>query len=344
MTMTSRQRVLAAIRGDAHDRVPVAQHNFAFAARWAGITQAQYRGDPRLAARVLVDAARHFGYDCIIIDFDTCALAEAMGASLVFPENEPARVQAPVVSTLAQVATLRVPDPMRDGRLPLWLETTREVRRLAGDDIAVMARADQGPFGLLFLLRGHEEMMFDVLEADEAELHAALAVCTEAGVRFARAQLEAGADLTSIGDSASGESLISPEAYLRIAQPFQRRYKQMLGSGVLSLHICGRSNHIIEGMVQTGCEVLELDHYSDLSLSLETIASRCCVFGNIDPGAVLSQGRVEDVLEACRVAIEAAKPRTRRFVLCPGCLANGDVPAANIAAMTQAAHTWGQRG
>ena len=44
--MNGRQRTLAAIRGEPHDRVPVAQHNFPFAARHVGLTQRQYRSDP----------------------------------------------------------------------------------------------------------------------------------------------------------------------------------------------------------------------------------------------------------------------------------------------------------
>jgi MtaA/CmuA family methyltransferase len=339
--MTGRQRTLAAIRGTPHDRIPVAQHNFTFCARQAGLTMAGFRSNPKRAAQALADAAYRFDYDCIIIDFDTCTLAEAMGAVLVFPQDEPARVAKPAVKSLADACHLPLPDPDHDGRLPLWLETTRELRRLVGDEKAIMGRADQGPFGLLFALRGHEELMMDVIEAPEGLLGEALAICTRAGVAFAKAQLAAGADLTSIGDSAAGESLISPAHYTRMAQPFQRQYKQALGDGLLSLHICGKTNGIIAGMIDTGCEVLELDHWNDLARSLDVVANRACIFGNIDPSAVLSQGSTAEVLAACRGVVELAKARTWRFALCPGCLANADVPPENIQAMTEAAQRWG---
>jgi uroporphyrinogen decarboxylase len=339
--MTGRQRTLAAIRGEPHDRVPVAQHNFTFCARQAGLTMAEFRDHPKRAAQALADAAYRFDYDCIIIDFDTCALAEAMGATLVFPEDEPARVAKPALTSLAGARELRMPDPHRDGRLPLWLETTRELRRIVGDEKAIMGRADQGPFGLLFALRGHEELMMDVIEAPEELFRQALAICTQAGVAFAKAQLAAGADLTSIGDSAAGESLISPAHYAKFAQPFQKEYKQALGDGLLALHICGKTNGIIAGMIATGCDVLELDHWNDLARSLNVVANRTCIFGNIDPSAVLSQGSKDEVLAACRSVVELAKARTWNFALCPGCLANSDVPPENIQAMTEAARRWG---
>ena len=340
--MNGRQRTLAAIRGEPHDRIPVAQHNFTFCARQAGLRMAEFRASPKRAAQALADAARRFDYDCIIIDFDTCTLAEAMGATLVFPEDEPARVEKPALKSLADAGHLRVPDPHRDGRLPLWLETTRELRRIVGDAKAIMGRADQGPFGLLFALRGHEDLMLDVLEAPAPWWLQALVICTEAGVAFAKAQLAAGADLTSIGDSAAGESLISPAHYARFAQPFEKQYKQALGDGLLALHICGKTNGIIAGMMDTGCDVLELDHWNDLSRSLDAVANRACIFGNIDPSAVLSQGSKEDVLAACRRVVELAKVRTWKFALCPGCLAHADVPPENIQAMTEAAKRWGR--
>jgi MtaA/CmuA family methyltransferase len=288
--MNSRDLVLAALRGEPHPRVPVAQHNFPFCVRQAGISMRAFREDPALAARVLADAADTFDYDCIIIDFDTCTLAEAMGAELVFPEDEPASVSQPALSSIAAAAALPIPDPERDGRLPLWLATTRELRRLVGDRKAIMARADQGPFGLLFQLRGHEAFMIDQIEADPADIRAGLARCAEAGARFARAQLAAGADLTSIGDSAAGQSLVSPRVYRELAQPYQAAYRAALGDGALCIHICGKTNDIIDGMVATGAAALELDHLNDLPRSLDRIAGGTCVWGNIDPTDVLSQG------------------------------------------------------
>jgi MtaA/CmuA family methyltransferase len=340
--MNSRSRTLAAIHGLPHDRVPVAQHNFAWVAKRAGLSMKEFAFHPDKAAQALADAAHDFGYDCIIIDFDTCVLAEAMGATIVFPGEEPARIAKSPLQTIQDAVHLKVPDPQRDGRLPLWLETTRLLRRMVGDELAIMGRADQGPFGLLGLLRDPQALMMDLIEAPEEDIFAALNICVDAGVAFAKAQMAAGSDLTSIGDGLSGESLISPAMYMKFSQPFERRYKEKLGSeGILSLHICGRSNKIIEGMVTTGCEVLELDHKNDLDRSFGIIANRSCVFGNIDPSSVLFSGTPELVKDKCRAVIESAQRHKARFVLCPGCLVMGTTPPENMQAMTDAAREYG---
>lgn len=342
--MNSRQRTLAAIHGLPHDRVPVAQHNFAFVVRHAGIGMKEFAFHPDKAAQALADAAYEFGYDCIIIDFDTCVLAEAMGATITFPGDEPARIATSPLKAIQEAGSLRVPDPQRDGRLPLWLETTRILRKIVGNELAIMGRADQGPFGLLGLLRDPQALMIDLVESPEEDLFAALNICVDAGVAFAKAQMEAGSDLTSIGDGLSGESLISPAMYMKFSQPFEKRYKQALGSdAILSLHICGRSNKIIEGMVDTGCEVLELDHHNDLDRSFGIVANRSCVFGNIDPSSVIYSGTPAFVKEKCRDVLESAKRHRARFVLCPGCLVMGNTPPENIQAMTDAAREFGAR-
>jgi MtaA/CmuA family methyltransferase len=343
MGMTGRERTLAAIGGEPVDRVPVAQHNFPFVARRAGLSMRAYRSDARVAAQALADAADDLGYDCIIHDVDTASLAEAMGAGVVMPEAEPARVERPAVASIAAIRDLPLPDPARDGRLPFWLEVTRELRARVGDRLAILGRADQGPFGLAFLLMDSQEFLMDLLETDDDVVQEALAHCAEAGARFARAQLDAGADLSSIGDSAAGQSVVSPDVYRNVARPAERGYRDLVGEGRLSLHICGKTDAIVADMADTGFDVFELDQENDLDRTFATLHAlgdrgrRVCVYGNVDPSSVLYRGTPDDVERACRSAIETARRYDARFVLCSGCVMMANTPEANARAMVRAA-------
>ncbi|MFZ2655575.1 MAG: uroporphyrinogen decarboxylase family protein, partial [Victivallales bacterium] len=99
---------------------------------------------------------------------------------------------------------------------------------------------------------------------------------------------------------------------------------------------------IVGGMVDTGAEVLELDHFNSLDTSFSLIKKRSCVFGNIDPSSVLCLGSKELVREKCREAILTAKKHKASFVLCPGCLVMANTPPENVRAMTDAAIEYGQ--
>ena len=153
--MNSFERTMAVINGKTPDRVPVCLHNFLHAAREAGIPLERCLADPEAAARVHLQAVRKYGYDCILIDFDTTMLAEAMGACRDFTPGEPGHIAAPAIRTLEEVDSLRVVNPEQDGRIPALLESVRILRREVGGEIAIRGNADQCAFSLAALVPRH---------------------------------------------------------------------------------------------------------------------------------------------------------------------------------------------
>ena len=69
----------------------------------------------------------------------------------------------PVLEDLREIDDLKMPDPLKDGRICEWLETVERLKAAIGDHVFIMGRADQGPFSLLCLLRGTQEFMVDLL-------------------------------------------------------------------------------------------------------------------------------------------------------------------------------------
>ena len=128
-----------------------------------------------------------------------------------------------------------------------------------------MGRADQGPFDLLALLRGPMEFMMDLITEDEDVIKHAFDWAAEAHIRFARAQLQAGAHATSMGDVYAGQSLVSPDIYRNLAFPYEKKVTEALKdlNGWYSIHICGKANLIIDAMGRTGADILEIDWETD---------------------------------------------------------------------------------
>ena len=109
--MNSLERVRAVITGQIPDRVPVCLHNFMMAAREAGIPMEKYRADPEAIAQAHLRAWEKYGHDCFYIDTDTTMLAEAMGAKSECALDEPGRIVAPAIHSLAEVDRLKVINP-----------------------------------------------------------------------------------------------------------------------------------------------------------------------------------------------------------------------------------------
>jgi len=343
--MTGLQRCQAVLAGKVADRVPVVPQSFLFALECAGTKMSEVIRNPCKMAEALAFGQAQYGYDGCVMDFDTATMAEALGAKVHYRDNQPASVDedCPVLKDLRDVDSLTLPDPWRDGRLPIWLETTNRLSRKIGDRVFIMGRADQGPFSIACLLRGTQQFMMDLMDEENAEdIDRLLDFCRKAVARFALAQKEAGAHATSIGDSFAGPNLISPELYRRFAvEPERKLVQEVQDAGIpCSLHICGNANRIIGGMGATGARILEVDWMVDMATARACIPSTTVLMGNLDPSNSLVMGTPGDVDTAARKVIEAAGGEG--LFLSSGCAMGRNTPPENMRALVWAAEKYGR--
>ena len=121
--MTSRERFVAALTGKPYDRIPVFLLMSDHAARVIGVTVGEYQKSAELMAKGQLEAWRLYGMDLINTGPGLTGIAEAIGCELAFPDNTAYVVEHPV-NTHDDLDRLKIPDPFRDGRLPLFLEAT----------------------------------------------------------------------------------------------------------------------------------------------------------------------------------------------------------------------------
>lgn len=342
--MNGYQRVMAVLRGELPDRVPVCLHNFLTAAREAGISLEQSLTDAEAAARAHLQAVETYGYDCILIDLDTTMLAEAMGAERDCTPGEPGHIAAPAIASLDEVGKLRPVDPERDGRIPVLLEAIRIMARAVGRRVAIRGNCDQCAFSLAGLLRGMENFMMDLVsEPDHPGLQRLLEVSYQSHLATHRAVKRAGAEFTSFGDSPAGPDVVSPAVFQRFARPYQERLlRELAADGIFTvIHICGNTSAILDQLAQYPACGFELDYKTDPVLAKATAGREHVLFGNIDPSGVVALGTVEQVRDASRRLIEMWKPGGR-FVLNAGCALPAMTPPDNIRALVAAAADFGR--
>ena len=336
--MNGRQRTLAALRGEQPNRVPVMLHNFMMAARQAGYTMGEYRRNPEAIARSFIQAVETYEYDSVVVDIDTATLAGALGVPVELPEDGPAACRAPAIATLDQVRDLPPPDLARNQRVRIWLEATRRLQRYFGDEVLVRGNCDQSAFSLAALVRSIPEFLVDIMEPDRAGLvHLLLEHTLAAATQFIALMAETGAPLVSNGNSTAGPDMVSPSVYRRIAQPYDRRvaeFAHRLGLPWI-LHICGKTDRILEDMLATGADGLDLDYKTDMTLARHTLAGRAAFIGNLDPSAVLARGTPELVARKTRELLQTFDGEPR-FILNAGCAMPASTPPENLRAMIRA--------
>jgi uroporphyrinogen decarboxylase len=341
--MTSLERCMAALKGKIPDRVPVIPQCFMFACETAGFKIGQINKNGKLMAQSHIISQEKYGYDGCVIDIDDASLAEACGAKVLFREDDVAVVDEhnPLLKNLRDIDNLKLPDPYNSARLPEWLEATRVLKEKIGDHIFIMGRADQGPFDLICLLRGTEKFMMDLIEEDENVIHHALDWCREANLRFSKAQKDAGAHVTSIGDAYASPNLISPDQYRQFAlNPEIKLTKQVQDYGIpFSIHICGNTTSIIADMVKTGAKILELDWQTDLKVAKAAVGNKAVIMGNINPSDPLVFGTPEQVDAASKKIIEDTKGTM--LYLSSGCAMGRNTKHENMIAMVEAPKKYG---
>ncbi|MBW7885013.1 MAG: uroporphyrinogen decarboxylase family protein [Caldilineaceae bacterium] len=356
--MTSLERVHTVLRGGVPDRVPVDLHNFMMTAQASGLPFPEYYQNGEAMAEGQIRAWREFGHDVLLLENGTAALAEACGCQVEYMENSAPVCHGPAIKSLDDLDKLEVPDPYKAHPLKENLKATRIVAREIGDKAFIIGRADQGPFSLAAMLLGMEEFLFRLGQADQpragrrrsgggdselaAKLHRLLEFSLAVTTRYAFAQMEQGAHMTSIGESLSGPDVCSPKSYRAFEWSYAKQMVETLQAKnvMLAYHICGDATAIVPDMVETGAAVLELDYKVDLKRVKEITRSRTTVLGPIDPSGVLALGTPELVDEKCKEAIEILAPGGG-LILGPGCALPPATPPENVHALVEAAKKYG---
>jgi uroporphyrinogen decarboxylase len=336
--MTGKERVLAALEGKWTDRRPVMLHNFMMAAREAGLSMLTFGLDPEAAARAFIQAAEKYNADGLLIDVSTAILAGSLGVKVDYPEDEPARTHAGLIASLEEVADLPPVEVAKDKGIEHWLETTRIVKDHFGEEKFIRGNCDQAPFSLASMVRGSQELMTDLL-LDPERVHQLLSYTTEAGLQFIRLMAETGAHMVSNGDSVAGPEMIPPEYYREFAYPYEKLLVDEAHHLGLSytLHICGNAELILEDMVKTGADALELDYLTDIRKIHRHCSDSTLMIGNLDPSGVIKYGNPELVKEKTLELLEIYRD-SPRLMINAGCAIPPDTPPENIRAMIETTH------
>jgi MtaA/CmuA family methyltransferase len=206
--------------------------------------------------------------------------------------------------------------------------------------VFIRGNCDQAPFSLAGLMRGAEGWMLDLMEPDnEAAAFRLLDYCYEAGTQFLRLMASTGCDMLSNGDSSAGASLISPRMHRKFAHSYETRlaaFSHELGLPYAQ-HVCGNARPILEDLVATGADAIELDFKTDSQSVHDALKDRATLIGNIDPTGVLAQGTPELVEKKCR-ELMAIFSDTPRLILNAGCALPATTPVENLRTMIRTAH------
>lgn len=329
--MTGKQRVIEVMSGRPADRTPVMPIIHNALAKYAGQSLGSYFTDARTMADVIVGGCERFGFDGVQLTLGVTGEAQALGARVDQPAEGAPLLREHILADMSRLDSLRGIDPNAAGRLPLYHEAVADVCRRIGGQTFVLTTL-RGPLNIASQLRGVEDVLVDMLQQPD-EVARLLDFATDVAVRVSRPSLDAGADGLIFGEATCSPNFISPKMYRELVLPRHKRLVAEVkaqGWRFVALHICGNVVPILEDMISTGLDFVDIDYQVPADRAIALSAGRVALRGNLDPIAVFYNGSPDEVrkttADLCRAVAGS------RWIASTGCDIPPGTPADNVAA------------
>jgi MtaA/CmuA family methyltransferase len=284
-----------------------------------------------MLAEAQLFTAEKFGFDYVSAISDPAREATDLGAAIEWFEHQPPAIveSRARLAEKGALAGLRIPDTY-SGRMGDRVRGVALLKQRAGADKVVEGWVE-GPCAMGADLRGINTLMLDFLD-DPGFVRDLFEFAVTMELDFARAQLEAGADLIGVGDAAA--SLVGPRIYEQYVWPYEKKLIDGLHAmgGRVRLHICGKTRRLFGGMGKLGAEIVDLDWMGPLDEARRVMGPSQVLLGNIDPVEALRNGTPDSVTAAIAECHVQAGPR---YIVGAGCEVVRDTPEANLRALCE---------
>lgn len=339
--MTPKQRIRAAFNREETDRVPAYPMSCANNATLMGMSVVEYSTDGEKMAKAYLEYYRRFKPDLkpdvLILFQDTFIEAEAMGTKIKLRDDAEPVWSEPAIENAEDINKLKIPDPAKDGRMPVMLECASIIDREVGNEVRTGAVC-LGPFSICGALRGEERLMMDVVE-NPPFVHKLMEIATEALYRYGIALKKAG---SSASVSEPLPTLVSLEQFKEYNLPYLKKLVDRWDKAGVHcfLHVCGQSAHILEGLAETGCWAISVDENIDIGEAKRRVGDKAVLVGNVDPIDTMQYSTPDRIAAEVKDCIRKAAPGSG-YILSTGCECPMGTPFENLEAFMAAAWKYG---
>ena len=285
--------------------------------------------------------------------FDNVIEAHAMGAEVVWPENETLQSR-PTIRSVEEMERFRIPAPTSGlwGRMIEWWQ---QMQALAADtrltfngeegrvEVPLLGISGMGPHMTAVDLVGIDFYWWTV--EYPAACHRFLEKITEA-------MLQADAHFRTIDRRPRGGfglaedtvQIMSAGSYREFGLPYDSRLYDTLGAGLRlgrGMHMCGDSAHLLP-ILADELRITSFDLFGypvPPPVAAHHLGGKAALWGNLNPMRLL-HGTPAEVKAEAMAALQAMAP-CGGFMLGDGANVCPGTPLENLAALTQAAEEFG---
>ncbi len=328
--MSPKRRFLTALLGGTADRLPVGNVVSVATVGQMRTVDAWFPAahhDPEVMCRLAAAGHQILGYDTIMPVFSVTQEAAALGCAVDWgdPETMPTVRSHP----FAQAEDFTLPSGWLDApSIRVVLEAVGRLRQRFGDRAVIVGKV-MGPWTLSYHMLGMDEFLV-ATKLQPSRVRRVLEALKTVSLAFAREQIRAGADIICLADHASG-GIVSPMAYRDFLLP---QHKEIFAAiGVPSvLHCCGNTTDRVKYFAESGVDAYHFESQVNPARAVAEAGGRMRLMGNVNNPTVLLNATRQEVLRACRAAIDGGVD-----ILAPECAVPLNTPTENLQALVEAA-------
>jgi len=299
-----------------------------------GLTLLEVHHDAGKMARAAASTFKLTGMPSAALPLDLCSPAEALGAELIFYNDE--EMQFPQVRKLLfqssrEILEIRELDTSTGsvqrigGRIGLICEAISLLKKDIGEH-AVISGMIPGPYTLMIYICKVQNLVREMKNEPQMVLDALLRLSTFLST-IGNVYREAGADFITIHEMGGSPGFIGPKPFEGFVLPALQHLTSSLPHPTV-LSVCGKTDSAMSLLAQAGADAISVDQLNDLGAS-RAVLKETMLFGNVDPVATLWQGDEGSVAEAVQRSKEAGVD-----AVWPGCDLVIQTPIQNIKMMT----------
>jgi [methyl-Co(III) methanol-specific corrinoid protein]:coenzyme M methyltransferase len=337
--MTSRERVLAALRGEPVDRTPLVNPTSIATVELMDLVEAPFpdaNREPELMARLAATGHTELGFDTVMPVFSIIQESSALGCRMQWEQKDnwpTVRMREPIFESVADIT---VPEDLLDHPdTRCVLEAIRLLRARFGDEVAIVGKT-MGPWSLAYHTFGVEPFLLLSLD-DPAATAQVLDRLKRVTIEFGIAQAEAGADAVTLPDHATGD-LVSGEYYRRFLRDLHIEFAERIPIPII-LHICGKTTDRMPYIAETGMAAFHFDSKNDPDEAMAAVDGGIRLVGNVNnPETLYAKGPDQVRAEVERVLAAGVQ------MVGPECAIPLQTPIENLRAIHDAVVDWHAAG
>jgi len=313
--MTGLERTLQFLAGGHVDRPPFHPIIMRWAAKYAGVKYREFCTFPAAKSMAMIRCARDFDLDWVTVMSDPWAEASAFGINVSYPEDSLPVDTGGHLPDAYSASLLKKYDPLQNTRCLNRLTEIGKFRKQVGNEYFIVGWVE-GPVAEYVDLRGASNASIDLLTEPEL-VERAMDVIVESATDFITLQIRSGAHCIGIGDAFCSQ--IGPELYNLFAFERQKQLVNHIHSegGIAKLHICGNTESILDKMIRTGADIIDVDHLVPSMKPFAGDLSQNQVFsGKSDPVSIIQDGNPEFITKS---VISDFRESNGRCIVSAGC-------------------------